>query len=162
MHPLHRELCAALAYDARSHGSCGRASTRAFDTVGLLPGDKLEPNAELRDISAFDRITDSPCELLWWRPSSETLTKHRNPLLSEALGITVGAIAIAALHALHIGVLKRIVMRYIWKLFERDVYGVVSAGSHIREAALALNCSAFATSSGAGTTNTTTRTHKIT
>ena len=99
---LHRELCAALPCVARSRGSHDKAVVWAFDTVGLLPGGKLEPTGELRDISALGITTDFPGELLWWLPTPEARTKHRNPLLSEALGITVETIAVATLHTMHL------------------------------------------------------------
>ena len=70
---------------------------------------------------------------VWWRSSLETLAKHRNPLFCRALGITLLIIAIDTLHTLHLGVLKRFVMWFFWKLFELDVFGVAGQNRYTAE-----------------------------
>jgi hypothetical protein len=85
----HRKVRVLLAYDVSQKGSRGRALTTNVPEYGLLAGDKLEPSRGVPDIGeGFDKAT-APVETVWWRPSNETKTKHRNPIYDPNLGITV-------------------------------------------------------------------------
>lgn len=139
----HARLCACLLYDLRPDGARGRSLTRSFPSLGLLVGDRLEPSHELRDIAKFDEMTGFPRLVLFWRPATETLAKHRNPLLSPSLGTGLGTLAIDTLHTLHLGVLKRFVMWFLWRVVDRDVYGVARAGHRTADECLLLSCNAL-------------------
>ena len=56
--------------------------------LGLLRGDREEPSEDRPDIAALEYMAEFPVTVLFWRPSSETLARHKNPLSGEALGFT--------------------------------------------------------------------------
>ena len=121
-------LRAALFYDKRkgTHASRGRALRVALPELQLLAGDRLEPHPSMPDVGVIDHCT-VPIELLFWRPSCESMTRHRNPLFDEDLGITPEETFVPDwLHCFSLGVYQRIIS-WVWhKLFEMNVFDVSS------------------------------------
>ena len=122
-------LRAALFYDKRkaNTASRGRALRVDIPDLQLLAGDRLEPHPKMPDVGAIDNFKAVPIELLFWRRSCETMTRHRNPLFDEDLGITAEETFVPDwLHALSLGVYQRIIS-WVWhKLFEINVFDVSS------------------------------------
>eukprot|EP00969_Alexandrium_andersonii_P363509 15462118-Alexandrium_andersonii.AAC.1 len=99
------ELRAAVFYDKRTSSASakGRALSKAFPHLGLERGDRLEPSPYLPNVADFDQL-QAPATVVWWRRSCETLTRHRNPLMSPVTGIEPKTLGIDWLHALSLGV----------------------------------------------------------
>ena len=112
--------------------------TRPIPPLDLLAGDRLEPSEYLRDVASFENM-ELPGYVVFWRPSAETVSKHNNPLFSPSLGVGLGTIAIDTLHCLHLGVLKRFVVWFLWRRFEADIFGLSASKLHNQEQELLLN-----------------------
>ena len=92
--------------------------------LALLQGDKLEPTAWMLDVSMFFTITSFPIPAIFWRSSSETLMRHRNPIFDVGLGITPPrVITIDTLHALFLGVFMGWCKCALWMMIESGVWG---------------------------------------
>ena len=61
--------------------------TRDIPELGLAEDDRLEPSPDVRDVGLFEDLTP-PFTVTFWRCSLDTITRHRNPLFSDAVGIT--------------------------------------------------------------------------
>lgn len=122
----HRHLVALLHFDTRSIGSHGRALKRDFPELHLRAGDRLDPSDGMFDTLDFEAISEFPCTVLFWRPSLETLCKHRCPLWDASIGVTaVRCIAVDLLHALFLGPMQTLCRYIIWELLKANVFGVV-------------------------------------
>ena len=102
-------LRAALAVSGRERSGRGRFLKRNLPTLGLNAGDRLEPSSGCYDygmIYEMTAIPDAGLTLTFWRPSAETRTKHRNPLISRALGIEPCTWLGDVLHCLYLGVFQ--------------------------------------------------------
>ena len=108
-----------------------------------MQGDRLEPNSELPDVSFFESLDSFPTLVLFWRVSQETLTRHRNPIFCQALGIGISSLCIDTLHTLHLGVIKRFCMWGIWFFMEVDLFGVGGSGDYNEDEKLQLNANAL-------------------
>eukprot|EP00974_Lingulodinium_polyedra_P072961 7061805-Lingulodinium_polyedra.AAC.1 len=81
-------IVAALLYDKRETPGAakGRALRRDLPGLGLLAGDRLEPNDALPDVATLETLCVEPAVLLkFWRVSAETFATHRNPVRCAAL-----------------------------------------------------------------------------
>ena len=56
--------------------------------LGLEKGDRLEPHAALTNIEDFERISEFPVRVSFWRATEEQMAHHRNPLFNPNNGIT--------------------------------------------------------------------------
>ena len=127
---MHSHLSRLLAYDRRDdhRGSHGRALTADVDALGLKWGDRLEPFELLQDVGlGFDELEPSaerPVQLLFWRPSSASRAKHRNPLFSAGTGITIHSLLEEFMHCFHLGVLKDFLTQLVWELLLSDAFRV--------------------------------------
>jgi hypothetical protein len=128
--PTHRAVVRLLMYDKRDDGSHGRALiSPGVPTLGLRAGDRLEPHEGLLDIgSAFDSLDCStPQRVLFWRPSLEYLTRHRNPLFDMELGITPQrSLTVDLLHCIYLGVLLGYCKLVVWHLLLAGKWGRLS------------------------------------
>ena len=113
---LHKRIANKLKYDVRQGGSHGRALTEDFPSVGLQKGDRLEPCLSLWDVGAFDAIDSFPAQVLFWRPSRETKSRHRNPLYDPLIGICLCLMVVDELHTLYLGIIKNFCAEAIWEL----------------------------------------------
>ena len=81
------QVARCLKYDKKKQGSHGRALQRDFPALGLLAGDRVEPSPQLPNVALLEEVV-TPAEVVFWRPSMETMARHRNPLLDLTIGIT--------------------------------------------------------------------------
>ena len=122
----HAVIMGLLEYDKRPHGNHGRAlAAPGMPELGLLPGDRLEPTADLVDVASFDKLQNFPVTVLFWRHNNETMTLHRNPLF-EALPFDY--LAVDVLHTLHLGVYKAFCASTLWFLLDCNPWGLHNVG----------------------------------
>ena len=110
-----------------------------LDTLSLLKGDRLEPSSDLIDVGAFESLP-LPTTVVFWRVKNTTMTLHRNPIFSRALGCTISTIALDMLHILHLGIYKLYCRTVIWLLILGNAYDVDYTG---REALVELSVRAL-------------------
>ena len=154
---LWRKLRASLAYDKRlgAIGAHGRALQVDLPEHGLLKGDRLEPCDACPDIGAgFDAT--NPGEVTFWRNSAVTATLHRNPLFSEATGVTPDRVLVVDwLHTGPLGVVGYFLAALTGRLIHADAWcsGRDSKHERLQMSALKLRSELFAwyaTESAAG------------
>ena len=126
----HRAIRSLLVYDKRQDGNRGRTLlSPGIASLGLRAGDRLEPHLGLLDIGeAFDGLNcdNGPVMTLFWRPSREYMTRHRNPIFCPELGITPrNSLTVDLLHALYLGTLQDVAKAALWFLIGRGKWGVV-------------------------------------
>lgn len=111
-----------LCYHKHSGGSRGRALSIDIPKFGLLAGDRLEPCPALPNIGCFESLV-LPADIIFWRVSHETLTRHRNPLFGDDTGMYPSrGLIVDSLHAVNLGVLKVWARTAMWHLFASGVY----------------------------------------
>lgn len=121
--PIRAAFVERLHYDKRPGGSKGRALTRDFAPLGLRAGDRLEPSMGLFDVGAVEDLL-LPAEIIMWRPSEESLARHRNPLFHEELGLLPQRSLVAdTLHCLYLGVMQVWCRTVLWMLLDAGIYG---------------------------------------
>lgn len=113
---MRRALVASLHYDCRRDAIRGRCLLRPVPELGLHTGDRLEPSPELPDIARLETTTVFPIRLTFWRRDQESLTKHRNPLFDQDLGLTVSCCLVDVLHAMFLGVVKHFSGELFWSM----------------------------------------------
>ena len=82
---------------------------KAIPQLDLDVGDRHEPSADVPDHGIIDHLTELPpgvLRLVFWRPRSQSLTYHRNPLFSAELGLEPSRLMGDTLHALYLGVFQ--------------------------------------------------------
>ena len=100
-----RRLQAALRFDNRRGGTRGRIVQVDLPDLNLLSDDRVEPSASFVDVGRDIRELPLPIVITFWRSSRETITKHRNPIFSEATGVSPsGSLGVDWLHCLSLGV----------------------------------------------------------
>ncbi len=67
----------------------------------LKKGDRLEPGDDLWFLSEFD-TKPLPFTVCFWRPVRETIVRHRCPLMSASLGISLHTFALDVSHTLYL------------------------------------------------------------
>ena len=128
----HARIRAALWFDKRRHGHAGRCIRRAYPEFGLEVGDRLEPSVENPDILEFDDWVDFPRHALFWRPSRESMARHRNPLFSVR-GVTHKSITVDILHAVYLGVAQVWILGAFWKIMDDNAFHVVCTDRGTRD-----------------------------
>lgn len=113
-----------LKFDKRKTGSKGRALVASMPEYGLESGDRLEPHPLCCDVASVDNISVFPARILCWKPSAETVTRHRCPLFNEFTGITCEHISVDVMHTLHLGVLQVYCRTLIWRLIAVNAFEV--------------------------------------
>ena len=103
--PSHAKLVApgVLEYDKRERGKRGLVVVRDPNCLGIKPGMRVEPCNELPNIGNIFLLVAFPVSIVFWIVDNETLVRHRNPLLSPSLGLTMRSCAIDLLHMLYLG-----------------------------------------------------------
>ena len=84
-------LDAGLRYSKRvsDYTMCGRLLDRDVPELGLRRDDRLKPCQGLPDIGELENIdTSVGTTVIFWRPSNDTLCRHRNPLLGDRTGLS--------------------------------------------------------------------------
>ena len=121
-----RSIVRYLRYDKRKTGARGRALTRdvLVNGVNLRSNDRLEPSKQLPDVGGLDGITNFPLEVIFWRSSDSTLSRHRNPIFDPELGVTPKkSLVVDVLHAVFLGILLCWCRIAIWSLILCGAYG---------------------------------------
>ena len=118
-----QDFCNHLRYDARKAGLRGRTLRVLMPEFGLVPGDRLEPSPELGDVGALEEQTKDMVDAVFWRVSSETLARHRNPLLCEALHSSPSmCMTVDSMHALNLGVMLVYARVLVWRLIREGAW----------------------------------------
>jgi len=134
---VHRdELVQKLRYDKRQAGSHGRALVEGISSLRLAASDRLEPSPTLWDVGELENL-ETPCSVGFWRPSSESLARHRNPLVATDLGMDPArALTVDVLHAVHLGVLKVWAKVALWTSLLSGIYGDIGSGEESLQIAI--------------------------
>ena len=124
----HKLVVSLLMYDKRQEGSHGRALVSpGVPHLGLRQGDRLEPSPSLMDIgeATFDVLdVTEPVWVVFWRPSAEYLTRHRNPIFDREIGVTPHrSMTIDMLHCIHLGFMLAFVKTVVWHLLINGKWG---------------------------------------
>jgi len=85
--------------------------------------DRLEPSAFVHDIIEFDNIATYPFDAVFWRPSRQTITLHRNPLFGIRYW-SYKLLMIDALHTIHLGLLHRFMWFVFWTVVRDDTLNI--------------------------------------
>ena len=133
------KVASLLFYDKRPTGGRGRCLMSDIDELGLLASDRLEPSANLHDVSLLESA-ETPVDVVFWRSSRESLTRHRNPLFSDATGLNpMRNLTVDTLHAVHLGVLKAWCKVAVWFVLDSKLYGAGTlADERVQRSILAL------------------------
>jgi hypothetical protein len=112
---------------------------------GLLADDRLEPSSGCPDVGAFESLS-VPVDVVFWRRDDDSITRHRNPIFREHLGITAEvSMTIDTLHALYLGVMLVWCRTVVWALLSSGVYGATGSSSGgLTICCLAMRSSLFA------------------
>ena len=122
----HAQLALWLRFDQRDQGSHGLALERDFPELLLVRGDRLEPNPHLPNVGDFWSLSRFPRPILFLAPSSETLTRHRNPMFDRSIGITPRRCLTAdTLHAIYLGILQRYCRESMWLILRSGLWGAI-------------------------------------
>eukprot|EP00969_Alexandrium_andersonii_P247964 10957531-Alexandrium_andersonii.AAC.1 len=84
----------------------------------------------MEDIAALDDAP-TPLAVTFWRPSSETVTRHRNPLLQEGRASLHNCLQLDWLHAASLGIFQDYLAHLLRGLFVANVWQV-PGGSEAR------------------------------
>ena len=121
----------ATFWDSRQNGFRGLALKCDIPELELLRGDRIEPCLSRLDVGTFESIATFPCEVHFWRTTEETITHHRCPLFSEAIGVSPHSIAIDALHTWYLGPLLIWVREAFWVVLQSRPWGPFSASAEL-------------------------------
>ena len=117
---MHCAILGALRYDKRKE-ACGRALQRDLPEYGLEVYDRLEPQPGMYDVADFDRLV-LPRRVLFWRRRNDTIARHRCPVFSSLLGVSVGTLELDVLHILNLGVYLWFITDAVWHLIRVDAW----------------------------------------
>ena len=126
----HAIVCASLFYDKRSgdggKGRCVRGNLALSGNQSLQVGDRLEPSATLLNVGDFDAVKVFPYSVVFWRPSSETMARHRNPIFNLGIGLTPRRVmTVDLLHTFYLGLFQRFCRIAAWILIQSGIFGAV-------------------------------------
>jgi hypothetical protein len=119
------KVLALLRPDKRQHGARGLALVGPVPELNLLTDDRLEPSPSLPDVDGL-AAAELPIEVIFWRKANDTLTRHRNPLFCDALGLSPRRnLTVDELHAVNLGVMNVYCKTVIWFILLGGVYGAL-------------------------------------
>jgi hypothetical protein len=146
---IERQLVLQHLHFVKKRGH-GRTIVSQFAVSGreLLPGDRLEPSANMLFCSSIDH-TAVPFIITFWRPRIDSRgacmdsVVHRNPLFSESLGTSpVRTLAIDTLHTVYYGPVMRWTSAVLWRIILGNQWGFVGSPEYKLELACRrLRCS---------------------
>jgi hypothetical protein len=123
----HRALRSNLVYDSSKAGFRGRVLSTDLPQYHLNAGDRLEPSSSIPDTGCgFDNTSSFPVTATFWRTANETRTKHRNPLYSPSIGISVVLMLVDMLHAFYLGLLQNFASDLTWELIICNCWDITS------------------------------------
>ena len=128
----HLALRGLLFEDRRKtgRGLCLRAD---YPPLALLKDDRLEPWDGCMDIEQFEKLSQFPAKVMFWRRACEGFTHHRNPMFSESVGLFPGtSLALDWLHTLSLGIFQTWCSFALVKLFEEDAWCTASPNMDTR------------------------------
>jgi len=118
----HRKVKLNVKYDRSKAGARGLSLTCDLPEYGLKAGDRIEPSPSLRNVHNLFGLDKFPVAIVLWRCSTETRTKHRNPLMDPVIGMGPERLLVDLLHALFLGVVKDLSMSIVWELILTNAY----------------------------------------
>jgi hypothetical protein len=122
---MRTSLVNALRPDKRKAGIRGLGLVTPFPALTLQVDDRLEPSPTLPDVHALQDAV-LPIDIVFWRSSNDTLTRHRNPIFCAELGTSVHrTLTIDELHANNLGVMKTFCKHVLWYILLSGVYGAL-------------------------------------
>ena len=125
-----QEVRAALQYDRKptdAKGTRGRSLVKAFPELGLNVGDRLESSDSLPcAVVDFDEVEEGT--VMFWRRSSETMARRRNPLIDASIGLGPRSCMPCWLHALSLGAFKVCLMTIFWDFVAINAWRVPISG----------------------------------
>ena len=99
---------------AAMNGSRRRSLQAMVHHLPLQAHDRLEPCTSLADVGAIDSVTQLPLRTVWWRPSTESPTRHENPLLGPRFGLDpTQCLTADMLRAIFLGVMNSFCRRFL-------------------------------------------------
>ena len=116
-------MAVGLTWDKRDGGSKGLAlnSDVVWDgRVQLQAGDRVEPTTAMPDVNLFLGLRVFPVAVLFWRPSCETIARHRNPIFKRASPTRV--LTVDVMHAINLGVMHSFCRYTVWFLLLAGVW----------------------------------------
>ena len=121
----HARILPLLAYDNRASGCHGRCLLEDIPELNLKTDDRLEPSRELPNVGSFDDLVPKlPVRVTVWRQSEQTIAKHRNPMFSKTLGVTLPqTVTVDILHTLHSGIFAEYCKHTVWQLLGAEIWG---------------------------------------
>jgi len=118
---VRKAICNTLVSDARDRGGRGRVLATALPDFGLSAGARLEPGLDLLNVARIDTLEEFPTSIMFWRRSTETRARHRNPIFSSKTGISPAtSICVDELHTINLGVMQRLMAEIIDVLVTAD------------------------------------------
>ena len=93
-------------------------------TLGCVVGDRLEPSRTLPNIHVFEDVRAYPFDVVFWRTSVEAITRHRNPIFAEKLGVSFErSMSVDVLHCIYLGVMILWCKHVMWLCLLNGVRG---------------------------------------
>ena len=130
---VYLKLRAVLFYDKRATGARGLCLKEDLPDLRLLKGDRVEPCEDVPDIGMLEHLEEFPARVLFWRPSAETLARHKNPLFNDAIGFTpYRCVGVDWLHTLSLGIFQTWCSATLHELFRVDAWQTLSANEAAR------------------------------
>ena len=125
-----------LVSEAKKSGSSGRALLNDIPGMHAVKGDRFEP----RFPGAWDwqEIVKEGAErqsLTLWRPSAETMARHRNPLFDPELGTSLWqTVAIDGMHTWCLGIHQQFISAALWAILDHNVFRATATSQDGRNA----------------------------
>jgi len=123
---MFRKIRASLQYDKSKDGGRGRVLGKSFPEYNLLKDDRLEPTEVMPDVAAFDTMTPGPNTwVCFWRRALESSVRRRNPLFSDAIGLTHDVVFVEDwLHMCSLGIYKYWITPFLHTFFDANIFDV--------------------------------------
>ena len=114
----HSLLSVLLRYDKRDDGNRGRCLIKhpSLAGLGLRAGLRLEPSSGLTNVGDFENISVFPYPVVFWSVRDESLTRHRNPMFQDHLGVSVRTLTVDTLHTLYLGIINSFCCFVLWRI----------------------------------------------
>ena len=121
------ESILGLRYDKRDAGSKGLRLLHDVHWDGrmqLQADDRLEPSLHFPDVGKIFDVKSFPVLVTFWRPSRETMSRHRNPLFGIHGVTPERALTVDIMHSIHLGVMLAFCKTLIWRMLLAGTWGL--------------------------------------